>query len=561
MIQFDFDWSDTMNQLILMLIFAVLILQLWLLVFRKGLKFDGRPGIRLGLNILLWIVVTAFIFQPYIKKDSASGTGIIVGKDVPADFVKKIADSLKTEQILDFPSLQDLESLSRIDTLILAGQDFDSSFFETLMQGEKRPKAIKWISYFAPNQIQSLNWKGILQKGEMQNIHGNVKSSKKQILKLRYGYQTLDSISLEPGATNFKLSFPVFTQGRTSTELFLDNKTLDTIQFFARQTEQLTFQFILDNPDFESRSLATWLGKNGHSVLYTTKLSKDIQSKLTINKAKDPDVIITDPGNASNAMIKKILANGKSVLFINLTNPTSEIPAINSALGTKLQIRKISNETAVSISPELTALPYNFSSSNYNLTTKGYPVAIEKTKGKVGASLLNETFPLMLTGDSITYQKVWNTILAMIHPASKSNIDVRAPVFKDLETNINLNNFANTSKLLKMKNDTLFQDYSALNNLTATASFKPLETGWITLPDSLKSEIFVENPAGSNAIFNAEKVKDFVNSYTSFQTKLNEAMIGPDAVLEKGVKKKFSDWVWFGLVMVCLLGVWVEGKL
>jgi len=561
MIQFDFDWSDPMNQLILILTFALFIVQLWLLVFRNGQNFNGRLGIRLGLNILLWLVVAAFILQPYIKKDSSSGIGMIAGKEVPSAFTKKLADSLKIAEILDFASLQDLQSLSRIDTLILAGQDFEPVFFETFMQAEHRPKVIKWISYFGPDQIQNLDWKGILRKGEMQNIHGNVESTKKQILKLRYGNQTLDSILLEPGLSHFKLSFPVFTQGRTSTELVLDNKSLNTIKFFARPTEPLTFQFILDNPDFESRSLATWLGKNGHSVLYTTKLSKDIQSQLTINKAKDPDVIITDPGNASNALIKKILANGKSVLFINLTNPTSEIPGVNSTLGTKLQIRKISNETTVSISPELTALPYNFTSSNYYLTTKGYPVAVEKTKGKVGVSLLNETFPLMLTGDSITYQKVWNSILTSIHPVAKSNVDVRAPVFKDFKTRIDLNNFSNASKQLIMKNDTLFQDYSALNNLTASVNFNPLETGWITLPDSLKSEIYVENTVEFNAIFNAKKVKNFVDLYTSYQTKLNEAMISPNAVLDRGIKKKFSDWIWFGLVMFCLLGVWVEGKL
>lgn len=566
MIQFDFDWSEPVNLILLALLIVLLFVQLWLLVFRGRQVFTGRSAVRLGLNLLLWIAIAAFIFQPYFKKDSVSVHALIVGKDVPSDFAAKLKDSLKTAEGLDFPSFRQgrpaMENLRRsnIDTLFLAGQDFEPALFQALTQTEE-PPIIKWIYYSAVDQLGNLKWKAILRKGEIQSIQGNIESLKKQVLKLRYGSQILDSTSLFIGHNKFKLSFPVFGQGRMSANLVLDNKTIDTIRFFARPNEPLTFHVIMDNPDFESRNLANWLGKNGHSVVYTTTLSKDIKSKLTINKAKDPDVIITGPDNVSNAQVKKQLANGKSVLFINLSNPVSEIAAVNAALGTKLQIRKISNETAITISPELTALPYQFVTSNHYLPVAKYPVAIEKMSGKIGVSLLNETFPLILNGDSVTYQKVWNSILASLHPATQSNVDMKAPIYQNLNTAVNINNFTSFPKFLKMGNDTLFLTYSPLNNRSANGCFTPTESGWNISPDSSGIEYFVENENDLNLDFNTEKMKDFVRTYTSLQAKLATATIGTDFVADKGIKKKFSDWAWFAIVIGCIVGAWVEGKL
>ncbi|TDE18149.1 hypothetical protein [Dyadobacter psychrotolerans] len=557
MIQFNYDWSDFLNQLIFVLAVAVLPMQLWLLVFRNSSGFTGRQALKLGLNVVLWVAVMGFILQPYLKRESSSATGIIFGKNVSSEFAKSLTDSLKSAEILDFSSLQDLESLASLDTVILAGADFHPSVFSTLLQSEHHP-AIKYISYVKPDQLQELTWKAILRKGEMQKVKGHIKSSVAQVLKLSYGSQTLDSVKLNKETKSFTLNFPVFTEGRSSVDLSLNGKIIDTLRFYARPSEPLTFQFILDNPDFESRNLAGWLGKNGHSVLYTTALSKDIQSKLTINKAKDPDVVITDPGNASNSIVKKAVANGKSVLFINLTNPLKEIAAINGTLGTKIQTRRSSNEEAVTISPELTALPYQFVASNHAVLVPGYPVLVEKTRGNIGVSLLNETFPLMLTGDSVAYQKVWNAILAIVHPPTKSNIDLTAPIYQNLKTTINLNNFPKKPKLLQVEDDTVFLNGSALNVQSATGSFSPVQSGWLTLSDSLGTEMFVQN-AGET--FNLTKMQDFLRTYNTYKTRLTEAMIGPDRKIEEGIKRQFSSWMWFGIVMVCLAAVWVEGKL
>lgn len=559
MIRFDFDWSVPMNQLMIVLAAGLLIMQVWLL-YRQGNVAVTPPRriVRLVLNVVLWCMVMGFILKPYTFQNSAGRTGLLVGKDVSRPFLNEIADSLKSAELLSYSDLRKNE----YDTLILAGQDFDPSIFSLLHRMERQPAVVKWIPYNMPDKIHAVQWKGILRKGEMQTVKGNIRSSKKQVLKLRFGKQTLDSLMLSKGLNVFRLSFPAFTQGRTLTELVLDNKTLDSIRFFARPAEKLTFRFILGYPDFESRTLANWLAKNGHAVQYNTVLSKNIGSKMNINKAGEPDVIVTDPGNAGHSLIKKTMAVGKSVLFINMTDPAIEIQDVNKALGTRFQVKRISNENTVPLPGGLSGLPFQFTDSDYSLKVKDYAAAVEMTSGKVGISLINETFPVMLNGDSAAYQKTWNSILAYMQPASGSNIDVDAPVFKDIKTTIGLNNFENSPPNLLAGKDTVFQKYSLLNGKSASAEFLPSESGWTNLSGPIgngESAIFVHDKTTSGNDFKVAQMQDFIRSYTFYQSQLKE--FGPGREEPGAAKARLPDWIWFALFMICFTALWAEPKL
>jgi len=556
MIEFEFNWSEPLNLLLFALTVALLPLQLWLLFRQKSNVSDQRFWIKTGLNVLLWLAVMAFVVQPYLVREAKTTVSFIAGKDLPRAVANSLLDSLsKSGNVVS----NDLKE-STFDTLILAGQDFDSALFPRILQSQQPPSLIKWIPYFQKDLPYDLQWKGLVRNGEMQVLHGRIESTKKHFIKLKYGGQTLDSVSLNVGSNHFKLQFPSFTLGRTIVELVRNEAIADTLHYFSRSTTPMTVQFILDSPDFESRASANWLGKAGNSVIYTATLSKDIKSKLTINKGKEPDIIITDAANANNALVKKLLLNGKSILFLNLTNPLSEVSAINAALGTTFQVRKSSSEESVAIQSGLTALPYHFAPSNRYFQVAGYPFAVQKTTGKVGISLLNETFPLQLSGDSLAYQKIWNALLAPIRPLLKSNTELTAPIFQGLGSEVTLNNFQESVKMLSMGTDTIFPVSSALNPQSENAIFKPIKSGWIAFNDSLKTEIFVENQTINAERYNAALVRDFVKSYNVYREKLADNALGPVAKTN-GVNRKLSDWMWFGLIMCCLLAVWIESKL
>jgi hypothetical protein len=442
----------------------------------------------------------------------------------------------------------DIAKLSSVDSLVVAGQSFSDQVFNNLLVADTKP-VLKWMPYHTINTVYDPEWKAVLRKGEIQVVSGSIESDGGHQLRLCFAGQTIDSTRLIKGVQRFQLQAPAFVQGQSFFTVNLGEAVLDTIRFFARPTEPLVFQFVQESPDFESRNLATWLGKNGHSVLYTTTLSKDLDSKQTINTTKkEADIIVADPVNASASVVKKALAAGKSVLFINVANPLADIGRINSALGTKFTLKRTSQRESVSVLSGLSAFPYLFTASGRLLSAPGLPVAVEKQKGQVAVSLLNETFPLVLAGDSIAYQKVWNNILAVAHPSLKNNISVRGPLVSGLTADVNLNNFTNLPAPFKIGNDTIYPAKSALNSVSYNASFRPSENGWVSLPDSAKSKVFVEKASS----YSEAQLKDFIKSYSA----KNSLVSTTDRI-----RNQPSPWFWLGLLLVCLTAVWVERKL
>ncbi|GGN04804.1 hypothetical protein GCM10010967_44790 [Dyadobacter beijingensis] len=544
MIHTDFNWTELVNLLLICAALALLAVQCAWLYMRH--RHSGRIGIRLLLNVLLWVVVSMWVLGPYFKSPAKSNVGLLVADNVPGEVTGWLRDSLLNARIV----AQDRIRESQADTLVILGQAFDASVPGAIRQLRNVPK-VKWIPYFAPDELSGLRWKGIVKKGEMQRVEGLIQSVRKQILQIRYGGRTLDSVALVGGDSRFRLAFPAFSEGRTTTTLHLNGRVIDTVRFFSQPEAKLTIRFLLDSPDFETRNLATWLGKNGHSVSYDATLSKNITTSLNINRAKEPDLIVTSPANASGPVVKKAIGNGKSVLFVQMTDPEAEVRGLNEALGTRFQVVRMSNEASVALSPVLNALPFRFQIQSFQTQAAHYPVAAEKTTGKVVVSLLNETFPMQLSGDSVAYAKVWDEIMAWTRPAQGPVMSADAPAFKSIPTKLYLNNFQAIPRRLIIGSDTVFTKMSSLNGHSANATFLPATTGWQPLHDSLHTEIYVQD---YSLLRHAAGMQHFVQ--TAGEATFNTTFEKP-----QHATRKLPDWVWFTLLMLCLTALWIEPKL
>jgi hypothetical protein len=548
MIHFNFDWSDTVSLVTLAAVIAILPIQLWLLVFRKSTgevrKFNA---VKLALNLVLWISILGFVLRPEFRIEKASATGILAGKEVPAGFLASVRDSLPHAEAL---SESDILK-ANLDTLVLIGQEFPQSLWRDLQQSGMQP-VIRWVPFFLPDQVQSVHLKSLLYQGELQEVYGKIHSSDKQVLKVTYGGNTLDSSVLSKGINDFRLRFPAFAEGRTSVILSLDEEHLDTLRFFTRPFKQLTIRFILDNPDFESRNLASWLGKNGHAVIYDVAIAKDLTSTLKINAAKAPDLLITHAENANTTAVKKALSNGASVLFTGLIDQEAQIRSINAATGTTFQLRKTANEPSIKVLPGLDAAPYQFGYNASQLLVSGVPVAIQKRTGIVGVSLLNETFPMQLAGDTINYQKVWYSILAALLPPAERNLEITGPVYSGVKTKLSLNNFSKVPASLAFGNDTLFTTKSALNAGSATSEFIPRGSDWVTLRDSVPAEVFVEK--GTKAASKAH-LSQFISAHQTYISNLKQTVTGT-----RGLAKELPEWGWYLWLTLCFAALWIEDK-
>ncbi|MGM9511834.1 hypothetical protein ACS5NO_29130 [Larkinella sp. GY13] len=544
-----FNPADVVSWLILLLLAVLLAVQV-VLVVRNGTLPVRRKWIRGALNVLLWSLLLAYFLQIEweIKPDSTSVW--IADSNVPASAISQLKDSLKNREVVRVRAFKEASFRSRltdgmIDTVTLIGTGFSPDVL-----GQLSRQIVQWIPYAQPDQVQMLRWKAILRKGEMQSVSGRLQSSQEQVLKLRYGNQTLDSLVLKPGTTAFAFQFPAFSQGRAEVALVLDQKPLDTIRYFTRPTEPIAFQFILDSPDFESRTLADWLGKKGYSVQVTSTISKDLNSRLNINRAATPDVIITDPANATNPIVKKAVAQGKPVLFINLSDAETDTKTINRALGTGWKLKRLSNEATIPIGAGLQALPFQFTESLNQFPVAGYPVTVQKTTAKIGVSLVSETFPLKLSGDSVAYDRIWTAILTPLQPTFPNNIQFDAPVFKGLRSVIHFNNLTRKPAEIRLENDTVRLDYSAINPLSADVSYGFGRAGWQSFQDSLA--VYVDQP-DEKPVFGNRLMSDYLRARSSVAVETNPGSEG-------GFPAKIPDWVWILLFLSGLTALWVEPK-
>lgn len=540
MMHTNVDWSRPLTWAIAASLVLLLALQVWLLSRKPGQP--RRRVIRAVLNALLWLALVGYALQPAWYDPTPATHALLVGDEVPDD--RGRAEQARLGLGKRFTPRNFTGDFARVTLL---GQSFPAELLSRLSR-----TTLDWIPYHQPDQLQAIHWQGLVRQGDVQRVSGRIQSGRNQWLRLGYAGQTLDSVRLTAGSHAFALQGPVFARGRTELELTLGDIPLDTLRFFARPPEPMAYQFILDNPDFETKTLANWLGRTGQAVQLTSTVSTSVRNSLTINqpKARVADVLITDPSNAANPVVKRAVLVGKRVLFINLTNPEADVQTINRALGSRFSVRKLANAESIPVGAGLTALPFAFTPMLSQQLVTGYPVAVQRPAGLVGVSLLNETFPLALSGDSVAYARLWYALLAPLRLPGRNNVQLDAPLFSGLRGTIQVNNTSGNRALVRVGTDTARLCPSPINPLSASGSYRFNRTGWLPLADSLP--VFVDRITG-NTVGKNQLVGSYLLAHDT-QLTANPGVRPP-------AESSVTDWVWFALLIGCFTALWVEPKL
>lgn len=530
-----YDWLMITGLFILL---AIQLVSLWK---KKASKT------KIGLNLLLWLCVCMLVIKPSWTKSVDTSKILVYSDGISNETIQKTKDSLKITEVFSQKEFnrkvyENIDFASILGKIYFLGQDASPEILSKIGQN-----SISWIPCFKANEIQDIRWNAISRKGEMQEVAGKIELSSPKTIKIKFGNQVLDSLKLPRGFSSFSLNFPTFSIGRTSLSLELDQKSLQTIIFYSIKSQPQDILFILSNPDFESKIMADWLGKSGNKVEIQTTIAKNTLNKVSINQTKktfSPDIIITDPSNADNSLVKKAFSEGKSILFINLENPELAAKSINQNLGTKWKLKRTSTQENRVISQELMAHPYEFEPNILQKSVFDYPIAIQKKTGKVGISLLNETFPLMLSGDSLTYARIWQSAFQALKPSFDNNIEIYAPIFQDVKKEILLNSSDWQSKL-NIANDTIKTSQSAINPASSITTYTFRKTGWQPFQDSL--EVYVE--ANQSALAKANLLKPYLKS---------DAILGG---FEQKLQVNLPEWAWFLVILLILAGLWIEAKI
>jgi hypothetical protein len=192
----------------------------------------------------------------------------------------------------------------------------------------------------------------------------------------------------------------------------------------------------------------------------------------------------------------------------------------------------------VLVGKDLTALPYQFNSKSIQRTLKTLPIAYQKKTGRVAVSLLNETFPLKLSGDSLQYNQIWAETLSPFLPKDSGAIYIQAPVYVDVTTEIVTN--PTTKDFLHPGSDTLSLTASAVNAENKSGNYVFRNGGWQSINDSL--QVFVEEPNSG--------------AYLEHWIKANGIQASTSGVEFRSI----PDWLWFVFILLCLTALWIEPK-
>jgi hypothetical protein len=544
------DWTTPWPWFITLLLIAITAVSIWQIGQQTSLS-RRRKTVRMGLLGLLLLALLGLWLQPRWRPQLPAGRVLLVADDVPDATVRAVRDSLGFRQTIRARAFR-----GATDSVTLLGQSFSKKIGSLVAR-----QVVSWVPYEADNQVQSLQWQGIVQLGQSQSIRGQIRSSEGNMLRLRFGTRVVDSTRIATGNQSFMLDYPVFSLGRNSPTLWLGNVLLDTLHFVVRPAARMHIRFILTAPDFETRTLADWLGRQGHRVELTSTLSKGIGTSLAINgavsgKNKLPDLIITDPATVNDALVNNALSVGKNVLVLNMTQPDANIATINRTLHTRWQLRRIPGKDTLHIGPVLTALPYRIVPTNHTLLVPGYPVAIQPAAGRVAVSLLTETFPLRLGGDTLAYNRLWLSVMAQLRPQSVNNFTIEAPVYQHVPVQIGLNSPTVVPTTVRVGNDTVTMRPTPLNARLWEGLTRPTKTGWLPLQDTLATYIYPTETAKTGAI--GQLALRQQTAAVALAHRRYDTLRPTEA---RFIDKAVPDWVWFVLIVSVLTTLWLEPKL
>jgi hypothetical protein len=259
--------------------------------------------------------------------------------------------------------------------------------------------------------------------------------------------------------------------------------------------------------------------------------------------------VITEVSQIQKKEVKAALGNGASLLVMNISDPSREIPMLNKLLETDFELESIGTEEQREIQRGLLAFPERFVSKMGQIDLLEGAIAVQHSGiSKIGISLLEGTFPLLLQGDSVGYNRIWDQILGALAGEEATNWNIPQPIFQNSLHRIALSEKNGPSEFAIFGQDTVYLQPSLVNPLNASGVWQPSETGWIALNDSL--EIYSYGAEEWAGLAQIKAISEVL-----------KASVSSNIALEETIQiKKIGDWAWLVLIMVAFGMVWLEPR-
>jgi hypothetical protein len=293
-----------------------------------------------------------------------------------------------------------------------------------------------------------------------------------------------DSVLLEGrGSKSFHLSFTPKQQGEWLYTLAVQDSTQkrqeEKLPVYVEADTPLRLLFIQDFPTFETQYLKNYLAHAGHKLVLRYQLSQKIFrfefanrqpthiNQLTHDVLDETDLLIIDDGALQKLaareknILKESVRSGLGLLILPSASKTKRDDLFPFTLvPVKTDSATITLQGKAVTLPALAARIQNNSTAQALIQNKsgiltGYAF---DGAGKLGFQLLQDTYRLTLSGDSVSYGAFWSPVIEKLSrratPASSIQIVTPFPWYTDEPLQATL--------LSSQPNPTLFADSTQL---------------------------------------------------------------------------------------------------
>jgi len=504
-----------MNSYKLIFIFCSLLLlffSIW-----KELKRPNRKRLLLRLIATLIAVCSltalcfTFTYNSVINHSSSSQKWIFLTEGYNKDSVRLF---MKNEKITDTCSgnfLHQLQLHSYKQAVV-----FGHGFVENELQ-QLQPYTFDFKPSISTKGITAVQWKEVLNKGELLSIQGMVRNNAKSKMRLylqAFG-NNVDSATIQAFSNqSFGLSTLPKQTGRIVYSLLLmhnqDTIEYNPVPFQVIAPQALQILMLASAPNFEQKFLKNWCIQQQYTVTTQTLISKNkyvntfsntsnkSMNKINGNLLNDIDVLLLDASIYNSLskfeqqiIYKYIVEKEMGCILLSDTTINSKTALSgyfsiqnNNTIPKPIHLLFAQKKALVTPSYSLYTLKENETQLSLvkDSIQQVYAAVQLVGKGKFINTTISETYPWMLQGNNEIYHQYWSHLFNAVLPSQVSQQFYILPFIHLQQQPVNFQiNTANENPIITINNNQVAALQIPYQQNSYQAIYWPNKVGWQTL--------------------------------------------------------------------------------
>jgi hypothetical protein len=580
----SFVLNPIASKTILLLAIGLLFIAILILELKRPKKF---LIIGIASVLLMMVSLAAIVLRPSVKTIQSQSFGLLTENYDPEKIdslqKKKSIQLVALPGVTPFEKSTSLQSINHIENLsgrlaYIAGNGIAPQFHDLLGNHE-----FEFIPAEYPDGILTLNLPHEVFANRECQINGfyNSQSPVKIILENSAGKE--DSIQLKGNGTNkFTLHFTPKQSGNFLYALaFEENgeRKTEVLPISVKPHQSFRLLFLQNFPTFETQYLKKFLGKE-NQVQIRYQLSKEAYRHEAINTENkkinrinqetlnDFDLLIIDSdaleklGSSEISDLRLAIKNGLGLLV--LFNQSPETLRITKSFLPVRFTKYASDSAHVTLQKKVALQAWPLSPDvnpslhsiikNKNRTLAAYS---HRGFGKIAFQLLQETYHLVLDGDTTSYSRIWSELIEKT--SRKQNADFaisiknKFPIYEDEPIDLEMISSGEMPSLLHDSTRVSIEEDLYIDNIWRTRIWAN-EPGWHSIStgqDSTKEFFYVSKKNDWKTVAAAKSI-----NATTLSSSENQIRRGETEFLEP------IDPIWFYLMFIVSAGMlWLLPKL